>query len=52
MKLQSILLLTGIAAGLMTASCQSSTQAEAEAFNVGLDSIGDIAYAITRLHLF
>lgn len=32
MKLQSILLLTGIAAGLMTASCQSSTQAEAEAF--------------------
>lgn len=32
MKLQSILLLTGIAAGLMTVSCQSSTQAEAEAF--------------------
>ncbi len=32
MKLQTILLLTGIAAGLMTVSCQSSTQAEAEAF--------------------
>lgn len=32
MKLQTILLLTGTAAGLMTASCQSSTEAEAEAF--------------------
>lgn len=32
MKLQTILLLTGIAAGLMTVSCQSSTEAEAEAF--------------------
>ena len=32
MKLQTILLLTGIAAGLMTVSCQSSTSAEAEAF--------------------
>ena len=32
MKLQTILLLTGFAAGLMTVSCQSSTQAEAEAF--------------------
>jgi len=32
MKLQSILLLTGIAAGLMTVSCQSSTAEEAEAF--------------------
>ena len=32
MKLQTILLLTGLAAGLMTVSCQSSTQAEAEAF--------------------
>ncbi len=32
MKLQSILLLTGIAAGLMTVSCQSSTAEEAEEF--------------------
>ena len=32
MKLQTILLLTGIAAGLMTVSCQSSTSAEAEEF--------------------
>ena len=32
MKLQTILLLTGLAAGLMTVSCQSSTEAEAEAF--------------------
>jgi len=32
MKLQTILLLTGIAAGLMTVSCQSSVSAEAEAF--------------------
>ena len=32
MKLQTILLLTGFATGLMTVSCQSSTQAEAEAF--------------------
>ena len=32
MKLQTILLLTGIAAGLMTVSCQSSTADEAEEF--------------------
>ncbi len=32
MKLQTILLLTGIAAGLMTVSCQSSVESEAEAF--------------------
>ena len=32
MKLQNLLLLTGIAAGLMTVSCQSSTDKEAEEF--------------------
>ena len=32
MKLQTILLLTGTAAGLMTVSCQSTLDEEAEAF--------------------